>query len=163
MGSDIPFISCTTAWEACKVDGDYKHGQGQIEINGLIYKKGIVAHAAGKTTFLLDGLFDKFSTCIGISQLSSDLRCGVSSGDARFRVLGDDEILHDWEVKSSPELSTCFEVDITDVDSLVLETDLNGSRDCDLSTWADAKVYRRGNHDLNERRNFIHLLHFLPP
>lgn len=144
LGSDIPFVSCTTEWESCKIDGDYQHGQGQIEINGLIYQKGIVAHAAGEATFFLDSLFDKFSTCIGISKLSSDFRCGVSSGDARFRVLGDDEVLHDWEVKSSPELSTCFEVDITDVDTLVLVTDLNGSRDCDLSTWADAKVYKRG-------------------
>ena len=144
MGSDIPFLSCTTGWESCRVDGDYKHGNGKIEINGLNYERGIVAHAAGKAIFRLYGIFEKFSTCIGISQLSSDLRCGVTHGDARFRLMGDGRALTDWKVKSSPELSTCSEVDITDVDELVLETDLNGSRDCDMSTWADAKVYKRG-------------------
>ena len=144
MGSEIPFISCTTGWEPCKVDGDFMHGDGQIEIDGIFYEKGLVAHAPGQATFWLDGLFDKFSSCIGISQLSSDGNCGVYSGDARFRVLGDSEVLKDWLVKSSPEPSTCFEVDVTIIDKLVLETDLNGSRDCDLSTWADAKVYQQG-------------------
>ena len=144
MGSDIPFLSCTTGWQSCKIDGDYKHGEGQVEISGVMYKKGIVAHAPGKATFWLDGLYDKLLTCIGISQLSSDLRCGVTTGDARFRVLGDDKVLKEWAVKSSPEVSTCFEVDIINVKELILETDLNGSRDCDLSTWADAKVFKKG-------------------
>ena len=144
MGSDIPYLSCTAGWKTCKVDGDYKHGQGKVEINGVIYEKGIVAHAAGQATFKIDGLYDKFSTCIGISKLDTDLRCGVSVGDARFRILGNGDILQDWLVKSSPEAPECLEVDITDVMELVLETDLNGSRDCDLSTWADAKVYKTG-------------------
>ena len=147
MGSDIPYIACTTGWEPCKVDGDFKHGKGKIDINGVIHDKGIVAHAPGRASFSLRGLFDKFSACIGISKLTGDDRCGVTSGDARFRVVGDGEVLHDWEVKSSPEYSKCFEVDITDIDKLYLETDLNGSRECDMSSWAHAKVYKRGNFD----------------
>ena len=126
------------------------HGPGQIDINGLIYDKGIVAHAPGRALFSLGGLFDKFSACIGISKLASDPPCGVTSGDARFRVVGDGEVLHDWEVKSSPEDSKCFEVDITDVDELHLETDLNDSRECDMSSWAHAKVYKKGNLNLFE-------------
>ena len=147
MGSDISYVSCTVDWESCKVGGDYKHGSGQIEINGQIYEKGIVAHAPGKATFQLDGLFDKLTTCIGISKMTDNPKCGVTSGDAKFRVLGDGQVLEDWKVKSSPEDSTCFEVDITDIDKLYLETDLNGSRECDMSSWAHAKVYKRGNLD----------------
>ena len=92
------------------VDGDYKHGQGKIEINGFIFEKVIVANAAGQATFKLNGLFQKFSACIGISQLDNDLRCGVSVGDARFRIRGDGEVLQDWIVKSYPETPTCLEV-----------------------------------------------------
>ena len=145
LGSDIPYIACTTGFKSCKVDGDFKHGKGKIDINGVIYDKGIVAHAPGRASFSLGGLFDRFSACIGISKLTGDDRCGVTSGDARFRVVGDGEVLQDWEVKSSPEDSKCFEVDITDVDKLYLETDLNDSRECDMSTWAHAKVYKSGN------------------
>ena len=66
MGSDIPFSSCTTIWRTCKVDGDFKHGNGKIEINGHIYEKGIVQHAAGVAKFTLRGEYTRFSSCIGI-------------------------------------------------------------------------------------------------
>ena len=148
MGSDIPYLSCTTGWSTCKIDGDLKHGEGKLEINGNMYEKGIVAHAPGNATFWLGGLYDKLITCIGIGKLASDGRCGVSLGDARFRVLGHRresglEILRNWEVKSFAENSTCFDLEITDVNELILETDLNGTRDCDLSTWVDARVVRK--------------------
>ena len=146
LGSDIPYLSCTTGWptkHSCVIDGPLKHGEGKLEINGNTYEKGIVAHAPGNATFLLGGLYDKFTTCIGISKLSTDDRCGVSAGDARFRVLGDDKQLRDWEVKSSPENPTCFELEIKNVNELILESDLNISRDCDLSTWAYASVTRK--------------------
>ena len=145
MGSDIPFSSCTTGWRECKVDGDYKHDDGKIEINGRMYEKGIVQHAAGLAKFTLGGEYTKFSSCIGISQYKSDADCGVTVGDARFRVKGDNVVIRDWEVKDSPEDPTCFEIDITNVEELELEVDLNGSRDCDLSTWADAKVFKQGD------------------
>ena len=145
MGSDIPFSSCTTIWRTCKVDGDFKHGNGKIEINGHIYEKGIVQHAAGVAKFTLRGEYTRFSSCIGISKLDADPDCGVTAGDARFRIKGDQLVLRDWDVKGSPEDPTCFDIGIIDVEELELEVDLNGSRDCDLSTWADAKVFKSGN------------------
>ena len=106
-----------------------------------MYEKGIVQHATGVAKFALGGEYTRFSSCIGISKLDVDSRCGVTVGDARFRVKGDNDVLRDWEVKGSPEDPTCFEIDITGVEKLELEVDLNGSRDCDISTWADAKVF----------------------
>ena len=106
-----------------------------------------MAHASGKATFRLDGLLDKFSTCIGISQHIDNPKCGVTKGDARFRVLGDGKVLEAWKRKSSPEDPTCFEVDITDVNELVLETHEHTQKGCDLSTWADAKAHKRGYSD----------------
>lgn len=149
LGSDIHWNSCTTGWGSCTIDHDYFHNS-HIEINGKSYLKGIVQHAAGSITFTLYGAYDVFSSCIGISRYAHDSRCGVSLGDARFRVLGDGEVRRDWEVKGSPEDPTCFDVSIEGVTTLTLETDLNGSRDCDLSTWANAKVYK-----LNGRRQLI--------
>ena len=145
MGSDIPFSSCTTIWKYCRIDGDFQHGNGKIEINGHIYEKGIVQHAAGAAKFTLGGEYNRFSSCIGISKLNVDPDCGVTAGDARFRIKGDQVVLRDWDVKDSPEDPTCIEIGITDVEELELEVDLNGSRDCDLSTWADAKVFKSGN------------------
>ena len=68
-------------------------------------------------------------------------------GDARFRVLGDGQVLEAWKPTSSPEDPTCFEVDITDVNELVLETHEHTKKGCDLSTWVDAKVHKRGYFD----------------
>ena len=85
----------------------------------------------------------RFSSCIGISKLDVDPRCGVNVGDARFRVKGDNDVLREWQVKGSPEDPTCFEIDITGIEKLELETDLNGTRDCDISTWADAKILKK--------------------
>ena len=147
LGSDISFLSCTRGWGNCTVDGDYNHGPGQIEINGHIFEKGYVSHAPGKATFPLYGLLDKFSTCIGISKVTKNPKCGVTKGDARFRVLGDGKVLQAWMPKSSPEDPTCFEVDITDVNELILETHEHKQKGCDLSTWADAKVHKRGFYD----------------
>lgn len=146
LGSDIPYLSCNWTWRPCKVDGDFKHGDGKLEINGRMFEKGIVAHANNNITFSLYGLYDEFLTFIGISQFSDDARCGVSAGDAKFRVWGDKRVLRDWEVKSFSEPPTFFTVDITDINELILETDPNGSRDCDLSTWADPRVVRKGNN-----------------
>ena len=118
----------------------HQDGDGKIDINGFEYTRGIVHLAPGVIKFSLGSKYDRFSVCIGISKLHSDGRCGVNLGDARFRVLGDDGVLRNWKIKSSPQDPTCFGVVITDVNELILETDLNGSADCDLSTWADAKV-----------------------
>ena len=106
-----------------------------------------MAYASGKATFQLDGLLDKFSTCIGISQNMNNSKCGVTEGDVRFRVLGDGKVLQAWKPKSSPEDPTCFEVDTTDVIELVLETHEHTQKGCDFSTWADAKVHKRGYSD----------------
>ena len=146
LGSDIPFVSCTACQHycesVCKVDGDYLHGEGQIEINGHKYEKGIVQHANGQASFILGRMYSKFSACIGISKYRNNPKCGVTIGDARFRVSGDNVVLRDWEVKGSPGDPTCFEIDVLDVDVLVLEVDNNGTRNCDFSTWADAKIIK---------------------
>ena len=145
LGSDIKYSSCICKdWPKsgkCLVDADYRNGPGKIEINGNFFKKGIVAHARSIAKFSLDSKYDVFSSCIGISKSDTlTSACGISVGDARFRVWGDHVILQNWIVKGSPEDPTCIKVVITDVNELTLETDLNFSRECDFSTWADAKV-----------------------
>ena len=110
-----------------------------------MYEKGFVQHADGVAKFSLGGEYIVFSSCIGISKYAPDSECGVSVGDARFRIKGDNVVLRDWDVKGSPEDPTCFEIGITGVEELELEVDLNGSRDCDFSTWADPKVFKPGN------------------
>ena len=87
-------------------------------------------------------MYSKFSACIGISKYSNNSKCGVTIGDARFRVSGDNVVLRDWEVKGSPGDPTCVEIDVLDVNVLILEMDNNGTRNCDFSTWADAKIIK---------------------
>ena len=156
MGSEIPFSSCTTiSGSYCKIDGDFFHGDGKIEINGYIFHKGIVQHANGKAKFSLGRIYSKFSACVGISRYSDNAKCGVTVGDARFRVNGDNAVLRDWELKRPSNDPTCFNVDVTDVEELILEVDNNGSTNCDFSTWADAKVFKSDESGKSRRNNPI--------
>ena len=153
MGSEIPFSSCTAySGLYCKVDGDFFHGDGKIEINGKMYQKGIVQHANGKAIFPLGRSYYRFSACIGIGKYSSDSKCGVTLGDARFRVRGDDAVLRDWYLKWYSNDPTCFNVDVTDVEELILEVDNNDSETCDFSTWADAMVFKSEQVGKHERK-----------
>ena len=81
-----------------------------------MYEKGFVQHADGVAKFSLGGEYIVFSSCIGISKYAPDSECGVSVGDARFRIKGDNIVLRDWDVKDSPEDPTCFEIGITGVE-----------------------------------------------
>ena len=145
MGSGLPYYSCTAEYVTCKVDGDFLHGGGKIEINGHMYQKGIVFHAKGKAKFNIGRRYFKFSSCIGMTKYNNNAECGVTIGEAKFRVSGDNVVLRDWELKSSPGDPTCFDVDVTDVQELILEVDSNGSYACDMAAWADAKVIANVN------------------
>ena len=116
----------------------------QIEINGHFYSKGIVAHAISEIIFTFTEEFEYFYSCIGISKYAEDPRCGVTLGEASFQVVGDGDILRDWQQKNSPEGATCFEICISGVSTLTLKAKYD-HRACDLSTWADAKVYNKGS------------------
>ena len=80
-----------------------------------------------------------------MTKYTGNAECGVTIGEARFRVSGDKAVLRDWELKTSPGDPTCFDVDVTDVQELILELDSNGSKNCDLAAWADAKVFAKVN------------------
>ena len=97
-------------------------------------------------------MYYKFSVCIGIGKHISNAQCGITVGDARFRVSGDDAVLRDWDLEEPSNDPTCFDVDVTDVQELVLEVDNNGSGNCDLSTWADAKVFKSEKVGKPERK-----------
>ena len=142
LGSDISWSSCSAEYGECRFDYDYQHSD-RIEINGRFYNKGIVAHAHSKIVFTLTETFEYFYSCIGISKLNTDGRCGVTLGEASFQVVGDGNILRDWQQKNSPEIATCFEISISGVSQLTLKAKYD-HRVCDLSTWADAKVYNKG-------------------
>lgn len=138
LGSDISWL---TSWTETKLDSDYlTYTNGSIEINGEIFQKGIVAHAPSSLIFDIGGVWQSFHACIGISKYSKDPACGISAGEAQFRVLGDGVVLRDWDMKGSPESTTCFDIDISSVKMLILDADPNWSLHCDFSTWAEAYV-----------------------
>ena len=141
--SDIAWTECYSKnWGQCKVNEDfYTNREGSIDINGNIFTKGIVAHAHSYAKFNLGGSYTRFMACIGITKYNKDSRCGTTHGDASFRVVGDGSTKMDWLTKGPSQDATCISVDITGVNLLVLEANLGpAGRDCDLSTWADARV-----------------------
>ena len=88
--------------------------------------------------------------CIGISkETTEDKNCGVKSGDAKFRVLGDGKTLKingdKWTTKDFSEDAACFQLDIGNVSILELETKYRSHvTTCAYSTWANAAVALKG-------------------
>ena len=65
-------------------------------------------------------------------------------GACRVDVCIFEPFLQDWQFyKNYSEVPTCFEMYMPGVNQLTLKAKYD-SRDCDLSTWADAKVYDKG-------------------
>mmetsp|Transcript_10415 Transcript_10415/g.18420 ORF Transcript_10415/g.18420 Transcript_10415/m.18420 type:complete len:335 (-) Transcript_10415:55-1059(-) len=151
LGSDIPYNKCSSSWMTCLVDMDYlNETRGHIQINGQLFSRGIVDHAPGYAMFTLGGEFSLFRSCVGISKYASDPKCGVTSGAAKFRVLGDGAVLRKWLAKGSPQDASCIDVDITGVQELMLETDLDfGRQHCTFSTWAEARVEKADSPSLD--------------
>lgn len=136
LGSGLPWETCTGASGQCLADRQMDNGR--INIHGETYDRGLFMGASANAAFMLGRRYQTLSGCVGISRDSRQPDC---SGVARFRISRDHQILRDWEVKTAADAASCFEIDVTDVDYLVLETESppDGQR-CSLAAIADAKV-----------------------
>jgi hypothetical protein len=137
--SDLPWASQQNGWGPAHRDisnGEQDNGEtsGPITINGLVYDKGIGAHAHSEIVIELDGLYQRFISDIGLDDENT-------GGSVEFLVYGDDELLLESGVMSSGAPTQTVDVSVAGMNELrlVVTNGGNGNGN-DHADWADARL-----------------------
>lgn len=105
---------------------------GPVRVGGKTYEKGIGVHANSLIPFNADGKYTRISGVAGIDN-------EVDGGNAVFRIYGDDKLIYERELSAGQ--SDDFDLSISGVQKLRLETDANGDNSQDHTDWADVRLY----------------------
>ena len=140
--SDLPFISSTNGLGP--VERDTSNGEGEagdgrpITLEGVVYPKGVGAHAASDVRLNLAGKFARFVSDIGVDDEVN------GSGSVVFRVYADAALIYQSTTRrgNSPTLS--IDLDVSGAVELRLSVTNAGDGDAyDHADWAGARLIRR--------------------
>ena len=127
--SDLDAVSARVGWGELGLDESVDGNP--ITIGGVVYDKGLAAHAASEIVYYLGGQCTRFTADVGVDDEVGDL------GSVTFTVLGDGEVLAESGRLTGADGAAPLDVDTTGVTELVLRTgDADGSINYDHSTWA---------------------------
>ena len=150
LGSDVQAASAEVGWARYTIDsvpagGDASNNNVHdgIDLDGLHYDKGIFAHAPSRVVFNLNGAYQSFSGCAGISTMAD---CGVAgaggprheNGDVDFSIVADGATVWSWYGDAGDH--GCFELSARGVQQLEFVGATAGSHSCDAATWTDLKA-----------------------
>lgn len=102
-----------------------------ISIGGKHYEKGIGLHANSSIPYETAG---KYSRITGVAGIDNE----VSGGNALFRIYADNKLIYEKELSGGD--ADEFNLSISGVQKLRLETDANGNDSQDHTDWADVKL-----------------------
>ncbi len=137
--SDLPWLSETNGWGPA--ERDRSNGEtgasdgGPISLDGVVYPKGIGAHAYSRIEVALDGLYDRFRSDLGLD----DSRDGLC-GDVHFAVSLDGATAHVSGSFIDTTPTQAIDLDVSAADTLTLEVFDNGVTCGDHGNWADARL-----------------------
>ncbi len=137
--SDLtPIGTPINGWGPYEIDtnnGGVELGDGgPINLDGMVYAKGLGVHAQSDITFPLGGLYDRFLADVGLPFP------GDSRGNVIFEVYGDGVLLGSSGPITGDDPKQTLNVDVAGVNELRLVVDSNGSPDFDSALWADARL-----------------------
>lgn len=129
----------TTNWVSGKsgwgtINQDKSIGGNTLTINGTTYETGIGTHAASELLYYIGGRNVNFTALCG-----SDADSG-NSGDIRFYVYGDDELLYDSGNMDWKDNAKSIDVKLMGHDYLKLVVDSCGNMDFDHADWIDPQI-----------------------
>jgi hypothetical protein len=134
----MTWTSATNGWgpvEKDRSNGEQAAGDGKpITLNGVVYSKGLGAHALSDITFNLPAGCTSLQASIGV-----DDEVGAN-GSVIFRVYGDGALLDDSGVMTGSTATKTINENITGVTQLRLNIDPNGVKGYDHADWANARV-----------------------
>jgi hypothetical protein len=148
LGSDIVPSSAHVGWGQFVVDGTRTGAEGgnvftpTITIGGVVYQKGIFAHASSEVVF--SGLRE-WSTVSGCAGLADWADCGKDADHGRvtFSINTQDGTTlwtSTMDGGSADGVTNCFSIALAGVEELHFIADSDGSQNCDSASWGDLKV-----------------------
>ena len=124
--------SAVAAWGTIRDDRSINGNP--LTINGTTYERGIGTHANSEIIYIMDGRGFNFTAKCG-----SDADSGAS-GDIRFLVYGDDELLYDSGELDWNDDAKSIDVNGIGYDTLRLVVDNCGNQNYDHADWIDPQI-----------------------
>lgn len=135
---DLVFAYQTVGWGR-KVHIDQSIGGNPIKLNGIIYPKGLGAHAQSDFRFNLAGQCSAFSADVGVDDEMGTL------GSVVFQVWADGAKLYDSGIMNGGSPHQSINVNITGKNTLkLIVTDGGDGNTCDHADWANAQLVCSG-------------------
>ncbi|MDO5735091.1 MAG: NPCBM/NEW2 domain-containing protein [Propionibacteriaceae bacterium] len=132
--SDADWVSATNGWgpvERDTANGEEEAGDGPVmSLGGVTYTKGLGVHARSVIEYDLGGTCSTLRFDYGIDDYMK-----AQPGSLKMYVRGDGDELWASGVIATTGRNTA-EVDVTDVETLVLDVDPNGANGQDHADWA---------------------------
>jgi hypothetical protein len=137
--SDLPFMSEDNGWgpvERDRSNGDSTGGDGAaLLVGGVVYAKGIGAHATSEVSVYTGRRCSAFTAGIGLDDETT------STGSVVFQVYGDGRLLLDSGVVRDKGAARAITVDTTGVRMLSLRvTDGGDGKNFDHADWVEARI-----------------------
>ncbi len=133
--SDLAWLASTVTPYPIQADKDT--GGTPISLHGVIYPKGVGAHAYSHIDYLLGGQATRFHSDIGVDD---DACCNVAS--VIFQVWADNVKLYDSGIMGSSSATQTIDVDVTGRQtlSLVASNGIANFYNQDHADWAGARI-----------------------
>jgi len=133
--SDIPWVSETNGWGPPELDHSNgetgAHDGGPITINGVVYPKGIGAHAPSEIRYYLGGRCTSLTTDVGIDDEKT------ANSSVIFRIIADGTVKAESPLMTPTDDAVHLSADLTGARWLTIQEDeANGSNDSDHGDWA---------------------------
>ena len=143
--SDLEWLEQSNGYgpvERDQSNGQAAAGDGRpIEIDDVVFAKGVGMHATGSVTAWLGATCSTFDAVVGIDDEVLETPGESGIGSVRFRVYGDDVLLAQTTVLTNDDPAFPLHVDVTGVKRLRLVADeATNGKNYDHADWADAKV-----------------------
>ncbi len=140
--SDLNWLSATNGWgpvERDRSNGETALGDGRpITLNGVVYAKGLGAHAHSEIIYNLGGNCSRFQAAVG---LDDEVDHQTQWGSVIFRVLVDGVQIFDSGVMRGNSPTQRIDVDVSGRQELQLViTDAGDNNYYDHADWADARL-----------------------
>ncbi len=141
--SNLPFEGITiNGWGPVMRNVTVGSGDGNpadsspLTLKGVVYPKGLGAHAYSSVSFALNGQYSVFESYIGI-----DDEVAADSGSVYFQVWGDGVMLYTSPLVTAKTPTISVSVAVAGVQQLTLIVNQGSSSNAfDHSDWADARV-----------------------
>ncbi len=140
--SDLNWLSATNGWgpvERDRSNGETALGDGRpITLNGVVYAKGLGAHAHSEILYNLGGNCSRFQAAVG---LDDEVDHQTEWGSVVFRVLADGVQIFNSGVMRGNSPTQWVDVDVNGRQELQLViTDAGDNNYYDHADWADARL-----------------------